>query len=78
MPKVVYIMFVSEIEAPASVVQLTADGLFLSWIVTLNNLFSLMMTRTENVQEKQCESLVDMLVQTYECLVGMWNQICEV
>ena len=30
-------MFVSEIEAPDSGVQLTADGLFLSWIVTLNN-----------------------------------------
>ena len=34
-----------------------------------------MMTLTENVQEKQCESLVDMMVQTCECLVDTWTQI---
>jgi len=33
-----------------------------------------MMTQTENVQEKQCEILVAMLVQTCEYVVGMWIQ----
>jgi len=31
----------------------------------------------KNVQEKQSEILLDLLVQRFECFVGMWIQRCE-